>query len=227
MSWHDQYGDRIKAAFLAAGMVTGLGAWYYYNMNAMGRYSQHARTEQAEKRKSSMLRQSVGVMLDSSLEGMVRDDVIQALGEVAESYRTHVKIDFDFELKKLDLSGHYISTEDSSPIDERDLGSYVPSDFEMKDHRLIITNLSVKIDGKDENALLGFYNFQTRTAVVHRAGTYSLDTLYNIIAHEMAHGQLMEDRHLDDPMCIMHESLNYPFKLDFCRQMANEIIRKK
>lgn len=228
MPWLNQYGDRIKAAVLAAGIIAGSGAWYYSNMKAMG--GQSARTEQLERqakiRKSSMLEQSVGVLLDSSLEDMVRNDVVQALGEVAESYKTHVGINFDFEIRELDLPNHHVSTEDSSAIDEQDLASYVPPDFEMKDHKLIVTNLPVKIDGKDETALLGLYNFKTRTAVVHKADTYSLYALYNIIAHEMAHGQLMY-HHVDDPMCIMYHKMIFPFKLDFCKEMVREIKSHK
>ncbi len=216
MSWLQRYGDGIKATVVAVGITTGIGAWTYYNLSSIGENRKKIEL-QTEQRKLSK-KQTIGVIIDSSLEYRVRNDTVLALKDVVESYKKYVNIDFNLEFKFVEIPGEV--------IEESDLYHLVPSSFKSLDHRLFITNSSVLLEEGDSGDTLGFYRYNKSTAVVHRAYLHRRDALYNLISHELAHGQRMY-HHVSDKNCIMYATMDSNTRKTFCDEMVRFMIEIK
>ncbi|MFH0798322.1 MAG: hypothetical protein V1906_02845 [Candidatus Woesearchaeota archaeon] len=219
MSWLQRHSEGIKAVVVVIGITTGIGAWTYCNMDRIGRNSIKAeQSRNLDRRKPLTTKQTIGVIIDSSLEDKVMNDMAFALNDVAESYKKYANIDYTFEFKFVEMPGN--------SVDESDLYHLVPSSFKNLDHRLFITNSHVLIEDEDSDDLLGFYTYNKATAVVHMAYKHQRNALYNIIAHELAHGQHMY-HHVSDKNCIMHAKMTSETKKEFCEEMIRYITKAK
>jgi len=220
MVWYQRYKQGIIATALAAGILGTFGVGTIVECNSKPKVLKNMRSEK-QKRKNSMANKTLGVVVDSSISEVSQDNLKNALNDVLKTYKNQFGINYHVEFTYVNIK--------KNKLTEEDILSHIPKSYNNKNLRMVFTDGIVpSYASEDGTRAIGFAIAPIKLVVIPEIDRRCVDTLYNIVAHELGHINGYHTHH-PDQNCMMYYQIDtdMPERKKFCPETIETILNQK